>query len=190
MSGTRPAAATSFPSGLKSRSWNDPSERSRPISLPVVRSYTRMIPSTPAVATRRSSGEMATPVAPPPPAGPRRRTILREATFQTTVWGKLPVATSRRPSWLNTSESISSRGPCSSPTTEWSRKRHSVTRLAPGVVAKSELSGLTATDVDAFGTGVCRPLPATARGLNRNGRPSRRAPLTSHTIRLPSFDAE
>ena len=105
------------------------------------------------------------------------RTILRVATFQTTVFGALPVAATRRPSWLHASESTEPNGPRSSPRAAWSRARHSVTRPGAGEVANSQPSGLTATAVEAF---------APARGRlrrDRDGVEAERpaeAPLAEH----------
>ena len=60
--------------------------------------------ATPAVATRSSDGENATPAAPALTGERRMRTMRRVATFHTTVLGALPVTASRRPSWLKASE--------------------------------------------------------------------------------------
>src|SRR5439155_20417616 len=108
----------------------------------------------PEVATSSSSGEKATPAAPALTGERRIRTIFFVATFQMTVFGAFPVTASSLPSWLKASETTYPNGPRRFASAVWSAARQSVTRPGAGEVAKSVLSGLVATAVDAFRAGM------------------------------------
>ena len=169
------------PSGLKSRSWSVPAPPAFPTSLPGAQVVDRA-----GCRRRRRSRRAGRPgenVTPAPPRGRRAEEPhdFRVATFQTTG-GALPVAATRRPSWLNASESRWPNGPRSSPSTAWSRARQRVT-------ADRRRRGHEERAVGADGDGsrrvvrrrVCAPSPAA--GTGRSGTAARAAALRARPRR-------